>query len=208
MIPSTPNGELKKLMEERTSFVNSKLKIKLIEESGTPLINILQRNTSKIVGYPCEDLENCLMCRSGNIGKCRISFITYLLECQEPSCPFFYFGETNRNGYSRGCEHLKDSLSKSLTTIEKSIIANHSWQKHEGKPIEIKMKMLKKYRCDPTGRQNAEAILIRNSNQDYLMNSKQEHRQPIDIKEKYENSKGVWEEKKLEKRTKFEKEKL
>ena len=93
-------------------------------------------------------------------------------------------------------------------TIEKSIISNHSWLKHEGKQIEVKMKMLKKYRCDPTGRQNAEAILIRNSNQDFLMNSKQEHRQPIDIKEKYENSKGVWEGKKLEKRTIIEKEKL
>ena len=128
LIPSTPNGELKKLIEENTDFVNSKLKTKLIEESGTPLVNVLQKYASTKTRYPCEDFKNCLQCRTGDVGKCRISHITYELICLEPGCLYFYFGETNRNGYSRGCEHLKDSLSKSLDTVEKSVIENHSWQ--------------------------------------------------------------------------------
>ena len=153
-------------------------------------------------------MENCLQCQTGDIGKCRVSHITYKLICLEPNCPSFYFGETNRNGFSRGCEHLKDSLSKSLDTIEKSVIANHSWQCHEGNPIKIKMKLVNRYRCDPTGRTNAEAILIRNSNPEFLMNSKNEHNQPCDVKEKYETNKGNWENKKIAKRTKTEKDKL
>ena len=48
LIPSTPNGELKKLISERTEFLNKKLKIKLIKESSTPLINVLQQYASKI----------------------------------------------------------------------------------------------------------------------------------------------------------------
>ena len=130
------------------------------------------------------------------------------MECLEPECPFIYFGETNRNGYSRGSEHLKNSQSKTITGIEKSVISSHAFTHHDGKEIKVKMKMLNRYRADPTGRQNAEAILIRNSAKDILMNSKSEHIQPCDIKERYEKPSGTFEQSKLEKRTKIEKEKL
>ena len=151
---------------------------------------------------------NCLQCSNNDIGKCRISHITYLIECLEVACLFKYYGETNRNGYSRGGEHLNDSKSQTLEGIEKSIIANHSWLHHDGRPIKTKMKMLNKYRCDPTGRQNAEAIHIRNAPADLLINSKAEHIQPCDIKERYEKIAGAFEQAKLEKRTKIEKLKL
>ena len=65
-----------------------------------------------------------------------------------------------------------------------------------------------RFRTDPTGRQNAEAILIRNSSNDILMNGKSEHIQPCDIKARYEKPSGAFEQSKLEKRTKVEKEKL
>ena len=123
-------------------------------------------------------------------------------------CLFKYYGETNRNGYSRGGEHLYDSQSQTLEGIEKSIIANHSWLHHEGKLIKLKVKMLNNYRCDPTGRQNAEAIHIRNAPAELLINSKAEHIQPCDIKERYEKIAGAFEQAKLEKRTKTEKIKL
>ena len=206
LIPSTPNGELKKLIEKNTELLNTKLKIKLIEESGIPLLNVLQKNVAKNDKLPCEDIENCLQCSNDDIGKCRISYITYKLECLEPECPFIYFGETNRNGYSRGSE--KNSQSKTITGIEKSVISSHAFTHHDGKEIKVKMKMLNRYRADPTGRQNAEAILIRNSSKDILMNGKSEHIQPCDIKERYEKPSGTFEQSKLEKRTKIEKEKL
>ena len=47
LITSTPNGELKKLIEMNTNFIDDKLKIKIVEESGTPLLNVLQKYTSK-----------------------------------------------------------------------------------------------------------------------------------------------------------------
>ena len=208
LIPSTPNGELKQLIEKNTELLNSKLKIKLIEESGTPLLNVLQKNVAKNDKMPCEDIENCLQCSNDDIGKCRISYITYKLECLEPECHFIYYGETNRNGYSRGREHLQNSQSQTVAGIEKSVISSHAFIHHDGKEIKVKMKMLDRFRADPTGRQNAEAILIRNSSNDILMNGKSEHIQPCDIKERYEKPSGVFEQSKLEKRTKVEKEKL
>ena len=171
--------------------MNEKLKIKIIEESGSPLLNVLQQSASNTLKYPCDDMENCLQCSNEDVGKCRKSHITYILTCLEIGCKFIYYGETNRNGYSRGGEHLRDSKSKNLEAIEKSVIANHAWQKHEGKEINVKMKMIKSYRTDPTGRQNAEAILIRNTPENILMNSKKEHIQPCDIKEMYGKVNGI-----------------
>ena len=145
-------------------------KIKLIEESGTPLLNVLQKNVAKNDKMPCEDIENCLQCSNDDIGKCRISYITYKLECLEPECHFIYYGETNRNGYSRGREHLQNSQSQTVAGIEKSVISSHAFIHHDGKEIKVKMKILDRFRADPTCRQNAETILIRNSSNDILMN--------------------------------------
>ena len=47
LIPSTPHGELKSLIDKNTEALNKKLKIKLIEESGTPLLNVIQKIISK-----------------------------------------------------------------------------------------------------------------------------------------------------------------
>ena len=146
LIPSTPHGELKSLIDKNTEALNKKLKIKLIEESGTPLLNVIQKIATVSDKVPCDDMENCLQCSSGDVGKCRISHITYKLECQENGCPFYYFGETNRNGYSRGNEHMKDSRSQTIEGNEKSVISNHSFLHHEGKHIQVKMKMLNRYR--------------------------------------------------------------
>ena len=77
------------MIEEKTNFVNSKLKIKILEESGTPLIDVLQKYVSQVQRFPCEDIEHCLQCKNNDVGKCHISHITYKLECLEIGCLFF-----------------------------------------------------------------------------------------------------------------------
>ena len=69
------------------------------------------------------------------------------------------------------------------------------------------MKRVQSFRGDPTGRQAAEAIKIRETPEELQMNSKDEFRQPDDIKESYELNNGTWKEKmKLNKTKKIKEE--
>ena len=45
-----------------------------------------------------------MVCRSSNSGSCRRENITYQIECKD--CNYIYIGETSRNAYTRGKEHL------------------------------------------------------------------------------------------------------
>ena len=73
-------------------------------------------------------------------------------------------------------------------------MATHYWKHHGVENKGMKMKLIKSYRGDPTARQSAEAVLIRNSDENRIMNSKSEFVQPISIKEKYELPTGNWAE--------------
>ena len=44
------------------------------------------------------------MCVEGDGGRCRIEGITYKLTCK--GCDEVYVGETSKNAYTRGLEHL------------------------------------------------------------------------------------------------------
>ena len=89
--------------------------------------------------------------------------------------------------------------------VEKSVIAKHEWENHEGKPIGVKMKIVKSYRGDPTARQAAEGVMIRKTPEDLLMNSKSEFVQPCTVKEKFESQSGSWKDKQREKLTNIQK---
>ena len=115
--------------------------------------------------------------------------------------PALYHGETNRNGYSRNKEHINASVVETVEGIGKSFIATHYWKHHDGEHVGMKMKMTHSFRGDPTARQCAEAIMIKNTNENRLMNSKNEFLPPINIKEKYELPTGSWADKQREKLT-------
>ena len=68
----------------------------------------------------CPNQEKCLLCQSGQANKCRKSNILYRFDCNDEKCKFKYFGESHRNGYCRGSEHLSDSKIQSVAGVENS----------------------------------------------------------------------------------------
>ena len=83
-----------------------------------------------------------------------------------------YWGETSRNGYTRGKEHLEALDSKDT----KNALWKHCMQYHLGNRTNFKMKITNSFR-DPLTRLVNEGVNIVAENQDILMNSKSEFRQ-------------------------------
>ena len=114
-----------------------------------------------------EDGFGCSTLSDGR-GNCRASDITYKIECSE--CQYVYIGESARNGYSRGREHLTSLAKKS----EDSVLHRHIREEHSvnsNMPPKFKMTILSTHKT-ALDRQISEAVLIgRTPN---LMNKKNE----------------------------------
>ena len=76
-------------------------------------------------------------------------------------CQDKYPGETARNAHVRGIEHKEDSESSNADRREKSVMARHCDEKHEGEMVDFKMTVIKSFQHDPLGRQCAEALRIK-----------------------------------------------
>ena len=112
-VPSTPRGELVKRMKETDSMFRQGTKMrqmKFIERAGVSLRDTL------VSSNPWNDRKcgrlDCFVCKSekGNIGGCMKENVLYSIKCEE--CRIRgrqseYWGETGRDGYVRGGEHLK-----------------------------------------------------------------------------------------------------
>ena len=106
MVPSTPGSTLKKNIEKKLKALKQSKVIKVVEKTGQKFIDILKMKNKKEKTTKCED-ENCLIRNSEKAGDCRKNGIVYKLTCTE--CKDHYFGETSRNGHTRGIEHHNDS---------------------------------------------------------------------------------------------------
>ena len=115
------------------------------------------------------DEKECFVCTSGG-NDCRKDGITYAIECDE--CKGVYVGESARNGYTRGKEHMQAYKNK----CKHSIMYRHSKDKHkdfEGK-TKFTMKITGIYRNDPTLRQVSEGTKIKNTDNKFIINNKTE----------------------------------
>ena len=116
--------------------------------------------------------EDCAVCKSG--GKmCHMNNVAYHLKCKP--CELLntkYLGESARNLYTRGGEHVKKCDKKD----QNSFMYKHQQEYHNGEDPDFEMKVLKSFK-DPLSRQVTEAILIKN-HQGILLNSKSEFFQP------------------------------
>ena len=204
-IPTTPNGELKIKIEYAIKEINKSTKVKIIEQPGPTILDVMRGMANSRNYIPCPNIEKCLLCKSGKPGQCRRSDILYGFDCNSEECKVKYHGETHRNGYSRGSEHFNDSKIESVEGVEKSVISKHEWEHNDGEPVGVKMKIIKAYRGDPTSRQCAEGVMIRKTPEDLLMNSKSEFVQPCTVKEKFESHTGSWKDKQREKLTNLQK---
>ena len=166
--------------------MNENLKPRIIEKPGQKLINIMKARLTadKTKKDPCPKPGTCMVCKNEKGGNCTKNEILYQLECKEcikQGNKGIYYGESSRNGASRGEEHQRDSQSTRDETIKKSIMHRHSMKVHNGEETEYKRKVLKSFQKEALGRQAGEAVLIREEQPENLINSKKEFCQTNDI---------------------------
>ena len=170
-VPFTPGGKLKKAYEEEIR--KSEFKIKVIEQTGTKLKDILHKK-DPFKQDRC-DRENCFVCTTGGKGNCSRENASYRISCAE-ECQIkdLYDGETSYNCYTRGGEHLQ----KYLNNHPKSMLIEHCNIAHNGRRVGFKMDVTGTYHRDSTKRQIAEGIMIGNAKKSRCMNSKIEWNTP------------------------------
>ena len=106
------------------------------------------------------------MCSTGGKGSCRAIGITYeilCVPCRGMPSPgrYKYIGETARNAYTRGREHLTMLKNRNKT----SVLWEHCKDVHGGNIVEFKMSVIKRYKNDAMMPQIMEAVIIESSKQ-------------------------------------------
>ena len=110
MIPATPQGELKQIIQAKAKEAN--LKIKVVEKSGAKLGAYLQKYDKTKSKNLCQE-KNCMICQHStkNNRKCRTPSLVYkisCIECEKSGVTANYYGESSFNGYTRGVQHLNN----------------------------------------------------------------------------------------------------
>lgn len=163
-VPATSASELKnRYMEEAKGAI---FKVTVVEQSGVTLNRILQRS-DPFRENRCNNI-NCLVCSTGGKGPCRSTGITYKLVCQ--LCRSRYIGETARNAYTRGKEHLRALEQRE----QSSVMWRHSCEKHDGNVPGFTMNVTGVFQGDAMLRQISESVQINKVQQDQLINTKSE----------------------------------
>ena len=122
------------------------------------------------------DRDDCFPCTSGGGGDYSKSCSVYRIECEEckkSELSAVYEGETDRNGYSRGHEHL-EGLGKEK---EDNPLWKHCQLQHGGLKVKFKMVCLKSFKTAFMRHIN-EGFRIACCQADICMNSKSEYQQP------------------------------
>ena len=171
-VPHTPRGVLAKAMRAKEAQNNQgrRIRFKIVEKGGVTLEQMLRRS-NPWAGGKC-GRERCFPCKGGEGGNCWMESITYTLWCEECGEKVAaYKGETGRNGYSRGAEHLN---YWEANDEDKSVLWLHSLHHHQGRQdVKYSMKVTGAFQ-DPLERQIMEKIQIQNFQGPVLMNRRSE----------------------------------
>ena len=82
---------------------------------------------------------NCFPCQTDEGGDCWREGITYSIICEECGEEVAaYFGESGRNGYTRGGEHLTNRLAEDEN---RSVLKLHANQHHNGAEVRFSMRV-------------------------------------------------------------------
>ena len=176
-VPATPGGELAKMLKTvAENEAQPGLKFRIVESGGRTVKSQIQKsNPTATAG--CDNAD-CLACKAGRGegGQCLKSNIQYQLRCR--LCPdtdsCVYIGESSRNLYTRGKEHMEKYQSKTRSTD--SFIKKHQDEKHPGLPADFGAKVTGQFQ-DCLTRQVSEGVTIRRSSE-RVLNSKSEWHQP------------------------------
>ena len=160
--------------EERNSQGRT-VKIKVVERSGRTVKNSLAPN------YPwapqiCSD-KDCFPCSTGTNTKisCRKPGVGYKIACticSDNGVSSVYEGESGKCLYERGKKHLSEFRS----SVSSNAMVIHNRKHHSGSTdLNFKMEAIKSF-TTPLERQLNEALRIKHSDADILMDSGSEWR--------------------------------
>ena len=171
-IPHTPGGLLARRMREKEADNNQgrRIRFKMIEKAGVTLERKLRRS-NPWKGGNC-GRPRCFPCRGEKGGDCWKEGVNYSLFCEEcGERVAAYLGETHRNAYNRGVEHLDNLEAKNE---DKSVLWLHSVHHHQGREgVDYSMRVTGSY-SDCLDRQTMEMVRITNFKGAVLMNRRNE----------------------------------
>ena len=185
IIPPTPEGvlakALKKVCEEELK--DSKIKLSIQERGGKQLGQILGTSVPGASSKRNCMRPSCFPCNTGDEGVCRRTGVGYEITCNlcaQNVCSK-YAGESGKNLFSRGEEHVADAERKAADKP----LWKHIREKH-GNRIEITIfeHFIKKRTgvfSKPQRRKANEGVRISHLNPETRMNSKDEFRQGTNI---------------------------
>ena len=168
-VPSSPGSELQRRYQQEIDHQG--IRIRAVECAGRTLKGALQRS-NPFRGASCSR-ESCFVCDSGGRGSCEKEGVRYQIEClgcDEEEKKSIYVGETSRNTYTRGLEHLSELNGR----VPQSVLWRHCSEKHGGNMVDFRMGVTGQYRNDAMMRQIAEAVRINGSDDGELINNKSE----------------------------------
>jgi hypothetical protein len=183
LVPATPNSELVHLLQKvAEEEAIPGLKFKVLETGGVTVKHKIQKS-NPLASPGCID-NNCLACKRGRGegGPCRKSNVGYQMECilcddaaaqnNNQDCRTTYIGETSRNIYSRGKEHMY----KYNSANPDSFMWKHQQEVHDCLQAAFNTRVTGSFR-DCLTRQVAEGVAIRRC-KTAVLNSKSEWHQP------------------------------
>ena len=189
-VPPTPGSKLAKMIQEREAELNknSKGRIKVVEQGGQKLKNILSKKNP----FPTLDCVRrfCPFCRDTEYSvaaikkpmrkSCSTPNVGYEIVCQnckENGLNAVYYGESGRPVVNRAKEHLTDLQ----TNNKASPLVKHKKLKHSGgQKVTFEFQIKKKF-FDPLTRQCEEGMRInkaKNIPATIVLNSKSEFNHP------------------------------
>eukprot|EP00794_Sanderia_malayensis_P001936 gene1936-2201_t len=115
-IQSTPGSELKRKYQNEIDRCG--VRIRVVEKAGRSLKSQLQRSVP-FKEASC-NRETCLICKTGGRGSCSKDGINYEIACvgcEQQGRDMKYHGESSKNGFTRGKQHLEELDRRSESSI-------------------------------------------------------------------------------------------
>ena len=176
-VPATANSSLAKMIRqcEENNSQGRKVRIKVVERSGRSVKNTLEPNYPWTPGA-CND-PDCFLCSTGTEHRvsCRKPGVAYKISCKlcsQAGKSAIYEGESGKCLYERGKKHL----SEFQAGLSSNSMVIHNRNHHPNvSTLNFKMEAIRTFNT-PLERQLDEALRIKNSNANIVMNSGSEWR--------------------------------
>ena len=184
IIPPTPEGALAKALKRvcEEELKGSKISLSVQERGGKQLGQLLGTSVPGASNKKHCERQSCFPCNTGQEGVCRRTGVGYEISCN--LCAQIvskYAGESGKNMFCRGEEHVADAKKKAADKP----LWKHILDKHGGRMV---IPIFQHFSMTRTGvffkpqrRKANEGVRISNLNPDTRMNSKDEFRQGTNI---------------------------